>query len=135
MLITVTIIGSVLVLLSMFVPILWVKFPVIDSTLSFRFHYVPLNVVFLVSCGLCTSVMWSSIFNLVLSGLGKFTGMASGFLMLTVSGGGVLPALQGFVADKVGYMASYWVIFAAFLYIMTYAFVGYKNVNKNIPIE
>ena len=79
--------------------------------------------------------MWSSIFNLTLSGLGKFTGMASGFLMLTVSGGGVLPALQGFVADKVGYMASYWVIFAAFLYIMTYAFVGYKNVNKNIPIE
>lgn len=135
MLITVTIIGSVLVLLSMFVPILWVKFPVIDSTLSFRFHYVPLNVVFLVSCGLCTSVMWSSIFNLTLSGLGKFTGMASGFLMLTVSGGGVLPAFQGFVADKVGYMASYWVIFAAFLYIMTYAFVGYKNVNKNIPIE
>ena len=37
---------------------------------------VPLSALFLVLCGLCTSVMWGGIFNLAVEGLGKYTAKA-----------------------------------------------------------
>lgn len=33
--------------------------------------------------------------------------------MVLVCGGGILPVIQGWVADVAGFMASYWVIIAA----------------------
>lgn len=135
MLATVTSIGAVLVLLAMFVPSEMVQFPAINAELSISMQEVPLNVVFLILCGLCTSVMWGSIFNLATSGLGKYTAMASGMFMVMVCGGGILPAFQGFIADKVGYMTSYWVIFAGIIYMLYFALVGSKNVNKDIQVD
>ena len=37
---------------------------------------VPTNVVFIVLCGLCTSVMWGVIYNLATEGLGRYTASA-----------------------------------------------------------
>jgi FHS family L-fucose permease-like MFS transporter len=135
MLTTVTSIGAILVLIAMAVPNTTISFPAVNSKLSISMQLVPLNVVFLILCGLCTSVMWGSIFNLATSGLGKHTAMASGLFMVMVCGGGILPAFQGFIADKVGYMTSYWVIFAAIAYMFFFALVGSKNVNKDIQVD
>ena len=51
--------------------------------------------------------MWSlyisnvgGIFNLAVEGLGKYTATASGIFMVLVCGGGILPLIQGFVADS-----------------------------------
>ena len=56
--------------------------------------------------------------------------------MMMVVGGGVLPLIQGAVADiTASYMASYWVIVAALAFILWYALAGCKNVNKEIPTE
>lgn len=57
--------------------------------------------------------MWGSIFNLAVEGLGKYTPAASGIFMTMVCGGGILPAIQGGLADSVGYISSYWLIIAA----------------------
>jgi FHS family L-fucose permease-like MFS transporter len=135
MLSTASVIGAVLILIAMFVPTTMISFPAFNSQLSISLQQVPLNVVFLILCGLCTSVMWSSIFNLATSGLGKYTAMASGIFMVMVCGGGILPALQGYVADKTSYMASYWVIIIGIVYIFYYAVAGSKNVNKDIKVE
>ena len=109
--------------------------PVFKSDISFGLAEVPVNVIFLVLCGLCTSVMWGSIFNLAVEGLGKYTARASGIFMMMVCGGGLLPLLQGFVADKVGFMSSYFVVLAGVIYMLWYAIFGSKNVNKDIPVE
>ena len=95
---------------------------------------VPWSIVFLVLCGLCTSVMWGGIFNLAVEGLGKYTSMGSGIFMVMVCGGGILPLIQGYVADIAGYLTSYWVIVIALAYLLYYALVGSKNVNKDIPV-
>jgi FHS family L-fucose permease-like MFS transporter len=79
--------------------------------------------------------MWGSIFNLAVEGLGKYLTAASGIFMVLVCGGGILPALQGWIADIVGYLASYRVIVAGLLYLLYYALIGSKNVNKNIPVD
>ena len=86
-------------------------------------------------CGLCTSVMWGSIFNLAAEGLGKYTPVASGIFMACVCGGGVLPFVQGLAADAVGFISSYWVIVVGLCFMLFYALVGSKNVNKDIPVE
>ena len=96
---------------------------------------VPVNIMLLILCGLCTSIMWGGIFNLAVEGLGKYTEAASGIFMVMVCGGGLLPLLQGGVADSLGFLSSYWVIFIAFAYMLYYALIGCKNVNKNIPVE
>ena len=87
---------------------------------------VPVAIMFFVLCGLCTSVMWGAVFNLAVEGLGKYTSIASGLFMVMVCGGGVLPFVQGAVADLVGYIQSYWVLVAALVYMLWFALVGSK---------
>ncbi len=96
---------------------------------------VPMKALFLVLCGLCTSLMWGGIFNLSTEGLGKYTEQASGIFMMMVVGGGVMPLIQEFIAMKSGYMASYWLVVVMLCYILYYAVSGCKNVNKDIPVE
>lgn len=135
MLVFTTSCASALVLLAIFMPETMVSMPVFKSDVSFGLAEVPVNVIFLVLCGLCTSVMWGNIFNLAVEGLGKYTSRASGIFMMMVCGGGLLPLFQGFVADEVGYLPSYFVIFFGILYMLFYAIYGSKNVNKDIPVD
>jgi len=136
MLTSVSLLGLVFVLLAITLPVsTQVSMPVFRSDISFGFAEVPVGIMFLIFCGLCTSVMWGGIFNLAVEGLGKYTEAASGIFMVMVCGGGILPLIQGAVADNTSYIASYWVIFAALAYMLFYALIGSKNVNKNIPVE
>ncbi len=96
---------------------------------------LPVALIFIVLCGLCTSVMWGSIFNLSAEGLGKYTATASGIFMTLVCGGGIIPFLQNVLADRVGAIQSYWLLIACLAYLLFYALVGSKNVNKDIPVE
>ena len=102
---------------------------------GFSMFQVPLSALFLVLCGLCTSLMWGAIFNLAVEGLGKYTPQASGIFMMMVVGGGVMPLIQNALAGVVGYMGSYWLVVAMLAYILFYALAGSRNVNRDIPVE
>ena len=136
MLTFVSALGILFVVLAILTPTTQVvNMPVFKSDISFGLAEVPMSIMFLVLCGLCTSVMWGGIFNLATEGLGKYTAAASGIFMAMVCGGGILPAIQGAVADVVGYMQSYWVIVIALAYLLFYALVGSKNVNTDIKVD
>ena len=131
-------VGLALVLGAMFLsPETVVNLPVFQGTAGFGFASVPVNAALLVLCGLCTSVMWGGIFNLAVEGLGKFTEKGAGIFMAMVCGGGILPFVQNLVVDITGgnYLVSYWVIVAGLAFLLYYALVGSKNVNKDIPTE
>lgn len=106
-----------------------------SAAIAFRGVQLPVSMVLMVFCGLCTSVMWGAIFNLAAEGLGKYTPAASGIFMALVCGGGILPFVQGLVADSIGYIGSYVVTIAALAYILYYALIGSKNVNKDIKVD
>ena len=132
----VSLLGLVFVLLAIFIPeTQMVNMPVFKADISFGLAQVPMSIMFLILCGLCTSVMWGGIFNLATEGLGKYTAAASGIFMAMVCGGGILPAIQGAVADVVGYVESYWVIVLALAFLLFYALVGSKNVNTDIKVD
>ncbi len=95
-------------------------------TLTLLNTQVPVAIIFFILCGLCTSVMWGAVFNLAVEGLGKYTSIASGLFMVMVCGGGILPLIQGAVADGAGYINSYWVLVAALAYMLWFALIGSK---------
>ena len=81
------------------------KMPVFTGS-GFAMVQVPLTALLFALCGLCTSIMWPSTFNLATEKLGKYTAAASGLFMVMVVGGGILPLVQTAIADKVGFMFS-----------------------------
>ena len=127
MLVAVSSLAIVMLLCVMFFPETWV--------VTFKGIELPVSMILMFLCGLMTSVMWGAIFNLAAEGLGKYTPAASGIFMALVCGGGILPFLQNLLADHTNYLISYIVPIIGLLYILFYALVGSKNVNKDIPTE
>ena len=126
-------VGLGLVLLAIFWPeetrMSMPTFNVVGGAVQFGMEPVPIKFFFLALVGLCTSIMWGAIFNLAVEGLGKYLAAASGIFMVLVAGGGILPLIQGWVADVANYQVSYWVIVAGMGYLLFYGVIG-SNVNK-----
>lgn len=83
------------------------------------------------SGGLFCSIMWPAIFTLSIAGLGKYTTQGSAFLIMMILGGGIIPPIQGKMADYlqtksdvVGYGIhnSYWIPVLCFAYLAFFAF-------------
>lgn len=87
-----------------------------------------------ISGGLFCSVMWPCIFSLSIAGLGKYTNQGSSLLIMMILGGGLIPPLQGLLADNAGIHVSYVVPVLCFTYL---AFYGWKvkNVLKSQGID
>ena len=84
------------------------------------------------SGGLFCSIMWPAVFTLSVTGLGKWTTQGSAFLIMMILGGGVIPPLQGKLADFMqagsttegyGIHQSYWVAVACFAYLAFFAYI------------
>lgn len=75
------------------------------------------------SGGLCCSIMWPCIFSLSLAGTGKYQSQGSAFLVMMILGGGILPPIQGKLADIIGIHQSYIVAVVCFVYLALFAFL------------
>ena len=91
-----------------------------SAQMTFSTANIPVNAIFFIACGLCTSVMWGAIYNLSVQGLGKYTAVASGLFMMMVCGGGILPLVQASLSSK-SVLAGFWVPVALCVYLFTYA--------------
>jgi FHS family L-fucose permease-like MFS transporter len=128
-------VGMLLILLAIFIPkTVMTSMPLFTGS-SFAMTEVPVSAMLLVLCGMCTSIMWASIFNLATEGLGKYTEAASGIFMTMVVGGGIMPLVQEALAVSLGPIASYCLVIAMLAYILFYALIGCKNVNKDIKVD
>lgn len=74
--------------------------------------------------GLCNSIMFPTIFTLAIQGLGPLTGRASGFLIMAICGGGVLPLIQGALADRIGVPLSFVAPAFCYLYVLYFGLRG-----------
>lgn len=82
------------------------------------------------SGGLVCSIMWPSIFSLSIAGLGKYTSEGSAFLIMMILGGGIIPPIQGKLADIIGIHHSYLVAALCFVYLAFFAFTVKRILNK-----
>lgn len=136
MLIFTSALGLVLVIAAIYLPTtIQVGLPVLQRSavgaISFGLANVPINAMLLVLVGISTSIMWGGIFNLAVEGLGKYLAAASGIFMVMVCGGGIVPAVQGWLADITSdYLTSYWLIAACLAYLLYYALIGSKVLKR-----
>jgi len=74
------------------------------------------------SGGLMCSIMWPAIFSLSVAGLGKYTSQGSAFLIMMILGGGIIPPIQGKIADVIGIHQSYVIAAVCFAYLAFFGF-------------
>lgn len=84
------------------------------------------------SGGLFCSIMWPCIFSLSLAGLGKYTTQGAAFLVMMILGGGIIPPIQGKLADisSIGIHQSYWVTVVCFAYLAFFAYIVKRMLQK-----
>ena len=134
MLVTAALGAMLFIVLGIFTEENFVPFIGFDSKeFAFSVVNIPLNAIFFVLCGLFASIMWGAIFNLSVTGLGKYTAVASGIFMVMVCGGGIVPAIQSVLASG-SILGSFWLPFALAAYILVYAMV-LSRPSKNLPEE
>ena len=80
--------------------------------------------------GLACSIMWPSIFVLSLMGLGKYTAQGSAFLVMMILGGGIIPPIQGKLADIIGIHQSYIIPVLCFVYLTIFAILVKSFLKK-----
>ena len=113
------------------------------SMLVGLFNTGTVSIYAFLSGGLFCSIMWPSIFALSIAGLGKYTTQGAAFLIMMILGGGIIPPIQGKLADFLqsksditgyGIHQSYWVPLVCFAYITFFAFIV-KGILKRQGID
>lgn len=86
------------------------------------------NPWILAGTGFFHSIMWPAIFTLAIDRLGKYTSRGSGVLMIGVVGGGIIPFLQGVLADLLhgDWRWTWLLVIAGEVYILYYGLHGYR---------
>jgi FHS family L-fucose permease-like MFS transporter len=75
--------------------------------------------------------MFPTIFTLGIARLGRHTGEGSGVLCMAIVGGALVPVAQGFFADKIGLLPSFFVPAICYAYIVFYGLKGY--IVRSVP--
>lgn len=106
-----------------------VFFAVHGNIVTFLGHTTDLSIWILVLLGLSNSLMWSGIWPLALDGLGKFTKLGGSILIMGLCGSAIVPLIYGHYADKFNTHVAYWILMPCYLYLLYYAFYGYRIRN------
>jgi MFS transporter, FHS family, L-fucose permease len=96
------------------------------GAVNFLGHSTDISIWFLVLLGLANSLIWAGIWPLALDGLGRFTKLGASMMIMGLCGNAILPLLYGYLADQYNARYAYVVLFPCYLYLVFYAFYGYR---------
>lgn len=84
--------------------------------------------------GFSTCLVWGAVWPLAISYLGKYTKAGSSLLVTAIVGGALLPLIFGYLKDLLGNIQqAYWIFFPSILFIVFYAFKGYRTgIHENV---
>lgn len=107
----------------------------VSGSINLFGHQTDLSIWFLVLLGMPNALVYAGIWPLAIRDLGKFTNLGSSLLVMGLCGNAFLPVIYGMLADQVGVRLAYWVLIPCFIYLIFYAFYGYKIENWNELIK
>lgn len=111
-----TLLGALLTLLILFA----------EGQVSFLGHSAHISIWFLVLLGLANSLVWAGIWPLALDGLGRYTKLGASVMIMGLCGNAIMPLLYGYFADYADLRSAYWVLFPCYLYLVFYAYYGFR---------
>ena len=86
----------------------------------------------IIGVGIFNSIMYSNIYTLSISGLGKYTSQGSSLLVMAILGGALVPVLQGALADIIGIQKAMIVPLICYLYIAYFGYYCWKNIDHSL---
>jgi fucose permease len=107
-------------------------FFIVHGQITFLGHTADQSIWFLVLLGLSNSLMWSAIWPLALNGLGRFTKMGGSILIMGLCGSAIVPIIYGYFADQYNPRTAYWVLLPCYIYLIYYAYYGYRVRNWSL---
>ncbi len=93
---------------------------------NFLGHTTDISIWFVVMLGLANSLVWAGIWPLALDGLGRFTKIGASLMIMGLVGNAILPMVYGYLVDIFNAREAYWVLFPCYVYLVFYAFRGYR---------
>ena len=93
---------------------------------NFLGHTTDISIWFVVMLGLANSLVWAGIWPLALDGLGRFTKIGASLMIMGLVGNALLPMVYGYLVDIFNAREAYWVLFPCYVYLVFYAFRGYR---------
>ncbi|WP_028296489.1 sugar MFS transporter [Olivibacter sitiensis] len=87
------------------------------------------SYIFVALLGVANSLMWPAIFPLGIKGLGRFTKVGSGIMVMGIAGGAIWPLVYGYLKDyvHVNFQLAFWLaVIPAYLYILYFSVKGHK---------
>lgn len=97
------------------------------GTVSWFGHVADVSLWFVVLLGFANSLTWAGVWPLALDGLGRFTKVGASVMIMGLCGNAILPLGYGWLADRHGVRAAYWIILPCYLYLTYYAAIGHKK--------
>lgn len=97
-----------------------------NGTITLLGHTADISLWFVVLLGLANSLVWAGIWPLALEGLGRFTKLGASVMIMGLCGNAILPLFYGHFADLYDVRTAYWVLIPCYLYLVSYAFYGYR---------
>lgn len=88
--------------------------------LSSIFNHGPLAMYSVLGVGIFNSIMFSNIYTLAISGLGKYTSQGSSLVVMAILGGAITPILQGLLADHFGVQDSFLLPVVCYVVILSF---------------
>jgi FHS family L-fucose permease-like MFS transporter len=98
---------------------------------TMTFGYFAMCTILMV--GLFNSIMFPTIFALGLADLGPLSAQGSGLLVFAIVGGGIVPAIEGVLADRIGVHHAFLLPFLCYLFVAYYGFSGFRAVPYQSP--
>jgi len=96
------------------------------GTVTFFGHRADISIWFIVLLGFANSMIWAGIWPLAMDRLGRFIKVGAAILIMGLSGNAVMPLIYGHLADQYGLQNAYWVLLPCYLYLLFYAYRGYR---------
>ena len=98
----------------------------VQGSVNLLGHRADTSIWFVVLLGLANSLVWAGIWPLALDGLGRFTKVGASVMIMGLCGNAIVPLFYGHFADVYNLRQAYMVLLPCYLYLMFYAFVGYR---------
>lgn len=89
-------------------------------------HTTSLSIWCLSLMGGCNALIYAGIWPLAIHDLGRWTNLGSSFMVMALCGNAFMPVIYGLIADQYTLRAGYIVLIPCFIYLIFYAFYGYK---------
>jgi fucose permease len=104
----------------------------LQGTVQLFGYSADISLWFVVLLGLANSLVWAGIWPWALKDPGRYTKLGASVMIMGLCGNAILPLIYGRLADLYSVRAGYIILLPCYMYLVFYAFKGYRIKTWNL---